>query len=619
MNSIKRLARQVFLVVGCLSLIAPLLGEVDPANVVRGQLSLVQFLALELHAALLAYWAYQATMRETLLEVLGAVLLSMAAVVSGIWMTIFFGTDAVVFLEPTPTVIGFGCTSIMLVLLAGIRAAGKTLILIVVAMLLFGYFGQFFPEVVYVPEIKVTSYVTYLAYGSDGLFGRTIEIFVNIVLAFIIFGVLFEISGGDRVIENLALRLARRSRSGAIKACVIGSGIFGTISGVAISNVLTSGAFSIPSMRRIGVSNATAAGIEAAASACGQIMPPVLGAAAFFLADMVGVAYSTVAAAAVGPAILCYYAFFRQANLVRTDSNPAESEFEPELFKPIWVLFAAPPIAIVGFLLHSSAFVSVAAIAGIVACIVVALIVQGWRPTASRLCQKLPELINTALDLIVISAAIGLLLGALYSTGLAASGVILITRLGESNLAVALILTAAAVFVLGMGGATVSVYIVSATLMAPGLVNAGVPTLAAHFFVLYCGLLSLLTPPVAFASLAASTLAKADFNETCREAMKFGWTLFVIPFIIVLRPGILLIGGWREIAEAFLVAFVFISAATSTLRSRWIKSVLVMVSAAAVPWNGPQWVVLITSLAVILCLTGKLRRCRDGSSRSGRI
>jgi TRAP transporter 4TM/12TM fusion protein len=600
MNSLlRRLAYLVFLLAGAVVLAAPVIREVDPTSLLNSQLSLVQFLVLELHAALLAYWAHRAATRDAPVEVAGAVVLAAASATSGIWMFQFMGTDAAVFLAATPSVIGFGCTTIALVLISGLGAAGKPLILIVFGFLTFGYFGQFVPQLASVPQTQFTSYVTYLAYGSDGLFGLALDIIANIVLAFVIFGAFFEISGGGRVIVNIAMRLALNSRSNAIKACVISSGLFGTISGAAISNVLTSGAFTIPGMRKIGVRNETAAGIEAAASTCGQIMPPVLGAAAFFMADLAGVPYTTVVLASIGPALACYYAFFRQADLVVLDASETAAAIAPEPFERSWLLFILPPAAIVYFLLKSSIYISVAAIAGIAMCLLISLLFQGWRLSLVRFREKFPALVKSAAHLIIIAAAIGLLLGALYSTGLTVAGAIMLGKLGENSLAIALIVAAGAAFVLGMGVATVGVYIVAATLLTPGLIDSGVPPLAAHFFVLYCAQLSMITPPVALASLAASSLAEASFGATSREAMRFGWMLFVIPFIIVLRPGLLGLGPWDEILVSFIVTFIFITVVTSTHLGRWIKLGLVLVSTLAIAWNGPQWVALALSIAAL--------------------
>lgn len=599
MPSIRRAAHLIFLISGILVLAGPVIVELDPTSFVNSQLTRVQFLVLELHLGLLAYWTHRAATREE--PVMAAVALAFAAVsaVTGIWVVHYVGSDAAVFLAPTPTVIGFALSTIALVLTAAFDAAGKPLTLITMCTLAFGYLGQFAPQFTSVPRTYFTSYLTFLAYGSDGLLGLALEIIVGIVLVFVMFGVFFEAAGGGRVIEAVALRLAAGGRTNAVKACVLASGIFGTISGSAVSNALTSGAFSIPSMRKIGLRGETAAGIEAAASTCGQIMPPVLGVAAFFLADLAGVSYRTVVIASVGPALACYYALFRQSDLVIVDGPlPAGAIARPPMQRS-WLLFLLPPAAIAYVLLLSEAYVATAAIAGTAMCVVVSLLLQGWRLSLARLRERLQMLLSSVVQLVIIAATVGLLLGALSSTGLAVAGAIMIGKIGENNLALALGLAAASSFILGMGVATVGVYVVAASLLTPGLIKSGIPPLAAHFFVLYCSQISMITPPVAFASLAASGLAEADFWATCRWAMRFGWMLFVVPFVIILKPGLLMLGGWQDIVVAYLVTFAFINVATTPRLRWWARLPLVAVCAIAIAWSGPQWIALALATAAL--------------------
>ncbi|QHQ36058.1 TRAP transporter permease [Algicella marina] len=595
MHAARQASYLVFLLAGAVVLLGPVARELDPTNVFARALSLEQFLALELHAGLIAFWCLRGSRGPTLTVPL---LLAAAALASGAFMVPYFGSTDAVFLTPTPAVIGFGSVTILLVLMSAFSAAGQVLTLIVAGFLVLGFLGQFAQGWTGVPQTHLTSYITYLAYGSDGLFGRAVDIIVNVVLVFVIFGVFFDLAGGGRVVSNVALRLAGRSRASAIKACVLASGLLGTISGAAMSNVMTSGTFSLPSMRRIGVRNDTAAGIEAAASTCGQIMPPVLGAAAFFLADLVSVSYGTVVLASIGPAVACYFAFFRQADLVPLSAAAEEQgDLTAEAYRPIWLLYLLPPAVILLYLLHSSEFVSRAAIAGAGACLAVSLVVNGWRETVRGLQMRLPALIQSGMTLVVVAATVGLLLGVLYSTGLAIAGAVWVGKIAGSNLVLALALTAVSAFVLGMGVATVGVYIVAATLLAPGLIAGGLPPMAAHFFVLYCGILSMITPPVAFASLAASALAGSDFNRTSLAAMRFGWVLFAMPFLIALQPGILLVGSWSEIAVSFLTIYVFIHAVTSRVRAqRWL---LAAVAAAAVCLEGSLAIAL--ALSVIGC------------------
>ena len=596
---VPRLAHHVFVLSGTLMLIGPVAFELDPANLITGRFSQSQFLAFELFAALTAFWSHRAAHAREPWRRMAASATAMLAVAICFWIVRFLGTDEAVFLTASPLVVAIGCASVAMILLASRVAAGTVLALIVAGFLAFGYAGQFMPQVMPAASVRFSSYVTYLVYGPSGLLGRAMDIITNVVLVFVIFGAFFEVSGGGRVIANIALGMARNSRSGAIKACVVASGLFGTISGAATSNVMTSGAFTIPAMRKIGVRNETAAGIEAAASTCGQIVPPVLGAAAFFLADLAGVSYAAVVLAAIIPALACYFAFFRQADLVDLPPDSDASVLTVEPFETWWLLFLLPPAIIAAFLVRSDAFVSLAAIAGATACFVISLVVLGPRASLRRHRDRLGDLIVSAMHLLVAAAAIGLLLGVLNATGVAVAAAVDIARLGEQSLFLALVLTAATTFVLGMGMATVGVYIVAATLLTPGLIDAGVPPLAAHFFVLYCGILSMITPPVAFAALAASALARSGFLATSCEAMRFGWMLFVMPFLIVLKPGLLLLGSWAEIALAVLVTFAFLASATAAGMSRVLKLALVSISLGALLWPGPGWVAFGAAMPVV--------------------
>lgn len=591
------MGRLIFLLAGAVLIAAPVLREFDPGNLILGNFSLVQFLAAELFLALIAYWSREAWRAETRRSQLGCMAVAGVALACALWIIQYLGTDALVFLDATPTLIGVGVATILLVLWTGIyTGGGRNLVLIVVAALAIGYLGQYL-SVDFVPEIGFATFVTYLVYGSDGVFGLPLDIIINTVFVFIMFGVAFDVAGGAEVIMTIAQRLARHSSAAAIKTCVIASGMFGTVSGAALSNVMTTGAFTIPGMRRVGVKAETAAGIEAAASSCGMIMPPVLGATAFFLADFAGVPYGRILLASIAPALLCYYAFFRQADLVVVEV-PEALDVEIARLRPAHSLYLVPPAGMVALMMQSTAYLTFAGILGVTLCLMVSFILQGPRMTLRRAWRALPRLIQTCTTLVITVGLIGLLLGALYSTGLAISWAIAISSFGSGNLALALVLTAAICFVLGMGVASVGVYVVAATLLVPGLIDLGVPHIAAHFFVLYCSLLSLITPPVAFASLAASTLAQSDFSGTTREAMKFGWVLFVLPFLVVLQPGLLFIGTWVDFARAVVICTVFVTLATDCRLDRRLRLGLVVVSVVAIAAPVAHWGMAALSMAL---------------------
>ncbi|MCB1329510.1 MAG: TRAP transporter large permease subunit, partial [Maritimibacter sp.] len=436
-----------------------------------------------------------------------------------------------------------------------------------------------------------------------------LDIMVTPVLAFVVFGAAFEASGGAEALSRVALRIAARSRAGAIKACILASGLFGAISGTAVANVMTTGAFSIPAMRRIGVRTETAAGIEAAASTAGQIMPPVMGAAAFLLADFVGVSYATVALASLLPALGVYLAMFRQADRVplpQATEDPEPLDRDP--LPAALALHLLPPGLLVALLAGAEVQPDRAALAGMLACLGVGLVLRGPRAGLAALRAGLGRLVGAGVQLLVIAGAMGLVLGVLNATGIAVAVAVGLGALGQQSLVFALVLSGAAAFVLGMGMATVGVYVLAAALLAPGLIAAGVPPLAAHLFLLYCGILSMLTPPVALAALAASALAKAEFAGTARAALRFGWVLFAMPFVIVAQPGLVGIGGPVAVGQAVAVTLVVLLAATAPRLGVVLRAALTGLALVAVVWPGPGWGALGLSASVAAGLWALRRR-----------
>ena len=606
MSLTRSLAQHAWLVPGGVVVFAPLLRALAPPGVTSPGFSTAQFLAFEVCLALVAVFARHVSRASARRNRIGAALLALAAAGAGAWVVWFLGTDRAVFLPRSADVVGVACFLIGAVLVAGLLSGGRQIVYIAALVVVLGFLGPRIGADASAPAVPAASYATYLVYGSEGLLGRALDIMVNPVLAFVVFGAFFEASGGGRALSQVALKVAQRSRSGAIKACILASGMFGAVSGTAISNVMTTGAFSIPSMRRIGVRNETAAGIEAAASTSGQIMPPVMGAAAFLLADFVGETYAKVAFASLLPALGVYLAMFRQADLVAFAVDPTPTHTTVRV--PVsFALHLAGPAALVVALAAMDMQADRAAMVGAVTCAVVSLVLVGWRESLAQFRAGFERLVSTGLQLVIIAGAMGLLLGVLNATGVAVAAAVTLADIGQHSLALALAVAGACAFVLGAGMATVGVYILAGAMLAPGLIEAGVPPLAAHLFVLYCGILSMLTPPVALASLAASALAKADFTQTAWAALRFGWILFVMPFIIVVQPGLVLLGGWQAVGQGVVVTFVFILTATAPGLKPGLRTGLAALAAVAVFWRGPDWVALVGALAIAGFLLARAR------------
>ncbi|MCB1356157.1 MAG: TRAP transporter fused permease subunit [Maritimibacter sp.] len=595
--------RRLWLGAGAVAVFAPLARDLAPPGLAGLGLSNAQFLAFELALALVAVFARQAARKGGGTSAL----LALAAALAGLWTVRFLGTDRAVFLPHDADVVAAALFLVAAVLFAAGLSGGRPIALLAGVALVAGYAGPLFVPQGAAP-MPLASYASYLAFGSEGLLGRALDIMVTPVLAFVVFGAFFEASGGAEALARVALRRAAQSRSGAIKACILASGLFGAISGTAIANVMTTGAFSIPAMRRIGVRAETAAGIEAAASTAGQVMPPVMGAAAFLLADFVGLPYATVALASLLPALFVYLAMFRQADLVPLSDAGADAPPPPaEPLPARLALHLLPPGLLVLLLAGFELQPDRAALAGALACIGVGLVLGGPRALRAALRAGLGRLVGTGLQLLVIAGAMGLVLGVLNATGLAVAVAVGLSALGQHSLVLALALAGAAAFLLGMGMATVGVYVLAAALIAPGLIEAGVPPLAAHLFVLYCGILSMLTPPVALASLAASALAKADFAATARAALRFGWVLFAMPFAIVARPGLVGLGGSVAVGQAIAVTLVFLLAATQPGLRPVPRAGLAGLALGAVVWPGADWVSLAASALVAAVLLARRR------------
>lgn len=597
MSNTRYCARHLWLVPGAVVVFAPLLREIMPAGLAVAGLSTPQFLAIELCLALAAVFARHAARPAARARAgIVAALAAAGCVVCAAWVAWFLGTDRAVFLPQSGDVVGVAGFLIAAVLAAGLLSGGLQIAFVAALAVGLGGLAPYIGAGDGARQVPLASYANYLVYGADGLLGRALDIMVSPVMAFVVFGAAFEASGGGRALSSVAMKLAERSRAGAIKACILASGMFGAVSGTAISNVMTTGAFSIPSMRRIGVRNETAAGIEAAASTSGQIMPPVMGAAAFLLADFVGESYATVAFASLLPALGVYLALFRQADLVAFDETGPPPAATP--VPRAAALHLVGPGLLVVLLAGVEMQSDRAAMLGAAGCLGVSLLLSGWRETGVQLRAGVERLIGTGLHLVVIAGAMGLVLGVLNATGVAVAAAVTLADLGQHSLVLALLVAGAAAFVLGMGMATVGVYVLAGAMLAPGLVEAGVPPLAAHFFVLYCGILSMLTPPVALASLAASALAKADFTRTARAGLRFGWILFVMPFVVVAQPGLVLLGGWEAVLQGVLVMLAFILAATAPGLTPGLRTGLAGLALGAVFWSGPGWIAQAVAVAI---------------------
>ena len=446
-------------------------------------------------------------------------------------------------------------------LLEGLRrTVGNALLYTTIGFFILALIGGWLPGEFQAKSIPFDRLTYYVLWDSTAIFGVPMKIVTTVVVIFVLFGnVLFK-SGGAAFFTDISMALMGRYRGGPAKIAILGSSLFGTISGNVVSNVMTVGVVTIPLMRKVGFRPHLAAAIEACASTGGQIMPPVMGIAAFVMAEFMQVPYSEVALAATIPAILYYIALFIQVDLdaARTNIRPMDPDQIPALSKVLkqgWH-FPIPFVVLIYALFWLNYEAEQAGLLAIATALVLAFIFpfQNRRITPRDIYEMVRDTGLSVLDLFMLGAASGIMIGALGYSGAGFTLTVVLIHLAGGSLIGLLVLSGIANIILGTGLPTVACYIVLATLVAPSLIQMGIDPMAAHMFILYYGCLSAISPPVAIAAFIAANLAEADHNKTGWTAMAFGWTIFVIPFLFVISPTLLLKGPWLLIAGNFLTA-----------------------------------------------------------------
>ncbi|MEX0732186.1 MAG: TRAP transporter fused permease subunit [Aquisalimonadaceae bacterium] len=476
-----------------------------------------------------------------------------------------------------------------LVLEAVRRTAGMVLLIVVAVFFIYAMFGDRLPAEFATRPVDFDRLMVYLGLDTSGIIGSPLTVAVTVIIPFLLLGELLSRNGGSDFFTSLSMAVIGRHRGGAAKIAVVGSTLFGSISGSAVANVAGTGVVTIPLMKRSGFPGRLAGGVEAVASTGGQLMPPVMGAAAFLMAEFLEVSYATVMMAAIIPALLYYVALFFQVDLLaaRLGLQPVPADRIPDTLKVLREGWYFPlPFAVLLFgLLGLNMRPELAVLLGVVTLVICSMAFgyQGRRLSLRMLLAALSATGRSAIDIVIICAAAGVVIGILNITGGAFGMSLQLIALSGDNLIVLLLLAAVISIILGMGMPTVGVYVLLAALVAPALANAGVEPLVAHFFVLYFGMLSMVTPPIALAAFAAAKLADADFWQTGLSAMQLGWVAYLIPFLFVASPALLGIGEPLEIAWAVLTAIIgifFVSAGIAgylrLVLGQWYRLALVI-------------------------------------------
>jgi len=482
------------------------------------------------------------------------------------------------FLTPlTPAQIVLGILTLLLVLELTRRSTGWPLALVGVVVILYSFLCPYFPGILHHRAVPWDKFLDQMYLILNGVWGIAIGVSATYIILFVLFGAFLEQSGAGDLLMNLSSSLTGKSKGGSAKIAVVASSLFGTVSGNAAANVMSTGTFTIPMMVKANFTRNFASAVEAVASTGGQLMPPIMGASAFVMAELSGVSYVQIIKHAVLPSLMYYLALFltidfeaRRQNLKGIDtveSPPLKDTLigKGHLLLPVVVLVA---VLVKGYTAVFSAL-----------CGTLSIVVISWFRRATRLDIKkiLQALRNGAINIIPVAAACataGIVLGVLNLTALGLKFTSLIISLAGSNLLIALLLTMMAGIILGMGLPTTPAYIIQAALLVPALIELGVQPIAAHFFVLYFACLSSITPPVSLAVYAAVAIGHGNLWRTGMHAIRLGLVGFIVPFVFVFSPALLMIGSGMKILQVLLTT-VFAVCAIAGGVAGWMKRPLV--------------------------------------------
>jgi len=442
------------------------------------------------------------------------------------------------------------------------RTTGWSLTIVFSVFVAYSFVGHYVPGIMRGLEQEPVRLIAELGVTNVALLGLPMKIIVLTVVLFIWMGQLLLHTGASEWFTDVAAALMGRSRGGSAKIAVVASGLFGSISGSAVSNVASTGVITIPLMRQAGYDAKSAGAIEAVASTGGQIMPPIMGAAAFLMAELLELEYTEIILAALVPSALYYLAVFVQADLEAAKKGiaPLPEDRIPaftRVMKEGW-FFVLPYIVLIYTLFSLNLPPQESAFWAAISVAIVSIIFgyHGKRINIKQLWDSVAGAGRSSADIVVIGAMAGIIIAILDRTGLGQALTLVLAAVGEDSLFLLLVLTALVSILLGMGMPTSAIYLLLATMIAPSLIKLGVNPIAAHMFVLYFGLMSMITPPVAIAAFAAASLAGSKPMETGATAVRLGWIAYVIPFVFVLSPSLLGQGSAIDIISTTVTAFI---------------------------------------------------------------
>lgn len=463
-----------------------------------------------------------------------------------------------------------GTILVLLVLEGTRRELGNAMPILVVIFILYALFGNLIPF----KEIAHRGYpywrvISNLTMATEGIYGQVLGVSATYIFLFVLFGAFLENSGASKFFIDLSLAFFGKSRGGPAKVATVSSGLFGMVSGSAVANVMSVGPFTIPMMTQLGYNPKFAGGVISVSGTGGQFMPPIMGAAAFIIAETLSIPYMAVVKAAFIPAFLYYVALWFIVDIRAQKEN---IQVVPDAQLPNWkdvliknFYLGIPLVLLIYFLAVIRWSPIKAGFWCIISLLVVSCVRKETRLTPDKLCRALRDGALGSLSVAIVCAAAGMIIGILSLTGLSLKFSQLLISLSMGNMSILLILTMIAGLILGMGMTTTSVYIVLSVLVAPALTRMGVPGIAAHLFVFFFGILSAITPPVATASYAAASITKTSPTALGYEGWRIGLAGYIIPFMFIYSPTLLMEGHPLAIVQAVITAMIGIYGLAASL------------------------------------------------------
>ncbi len=511
--------------------------------------------------------------KSRLMRVVDYILIFLSISTIGYWMLNFevinYRTGA-----ETPVDMAVAVVGVLIGIELARRVVGMAFVIIGTLLLIYGVYGPYAPDLFAHPGDTFPCLCTTIFYKSDGVFGIMANVLATYVLLFVLFGAFLKKSGAQKFFINFPLALVGHKIGGPGKVAVVASGLFGSISGSAIANTVSTGSFTIPMMKKAGFKPHIAGAIEPAASIGGMFMPPIMGAGGFIMAELTGMPYSRIMLVALFPAFMYFFSVFVMIHYEAKKHNIVGERYQYgafEILKKEW-FYTLPLIVITVFMLYGFS-AGYSAILGIVSCLIISWFRKETRIGIKRFIEASREGTESSLKIGATVGVIGIIIGVLTFTGLVLTFADIVIQLAHGNLFLTILLIALASLVLGMGVPVTAAYLITAVVAVPALTHIGVNDIAAHMIVYWLSQDSNITPPVCIAAFAGATIAGANMWRTAFSAFKFAKFLYIGPFLFGYVPAFSLQGDVMDIVKVFILIIIGTYLFAYTMSGIWFKNV----------------------------------------------